>query len=248
VRSSAVGVSWRATAVIASLAWMPALSAGPPGWTPSTSTPAPTIVETTTPEVRAAGLRDLAGGDELPGHALDRVPGIANPMPGACAPPSSASVAASVGIPITAPSRSTSAPPELPGLIAALVWMTDGSTTPLPSRTVRPTAETIVGDARPQPERVADREREVADLDLGRVGECRRARLRVAQPDHGEVVLGVGAHERGALLRAARKRDLELLRVADDVSVRDDVAVSVEDDAGPSPAGVWIWTTEGEIR
>ncbi len=59
--------------------------------------------------------------------------GMANPMPGAL-PPSWGSVAASVGIPIARPSLSTSAPPELPGLIAALVWITDGSVTvpPLP--------------------------------------------------------------------------------------------------------------------
>src|SRR2546422_413449 len=30
-------------------------------------------------------------------------------------------------MPITSPARSTSAPPELPGLIAALVWIADGS-------------------------------------------------------------------------------------------------------------------------
>ena len=53
-------------------------------------------------------------------------------MPGAL-PPSSGSVAARVGIPITRPSTSTSAPPELPGLIAALVWITDGNVTPLGS-------------------------------------------------------------------------------------------------------------------
>ena len=48
--------------------------------------------------------------------------GIAKPMP-AAAPPSCGLVAASVGMPITCPSRFTSAPPLLPGLIAALVWM-----------------------------------------------------------------------------------------------------------------------------
>jgi len=50
--------------------------------------------------------------------------GIANPMPGACALPNSGSVAASVGIPMTVSRRSTSAPPEFPELIAALVWIT----------------------------------------------------------------------------------------------------------------------------
>src|SRR6185436_9542251 len=35
------------------------------------------------------------------------------------------------------------APPELPGLIAALVWMTEARVTPSPSGTLRPTAETM---------------------------------------------------------------------------------------------------------
>ena len=46
-------------------------------------------------------------------------------------------------MPMTAPVRSMSAPPLLPGLIAALVCTTDGSATPLPSLTVRAIALTI---------------------------------------------------------------------------------------------------------
>lgn len=48
--------------------------------------------------------------------------GMANPIPGA-APPICASTAVRVGIPITSPERFTRAPPLLPGLIAADVWM-----------------------------------------------------------------------------------------------------------------------------
>ena len=74
--------------------------------------------------------------------------GMANPMPGAGAPPVSGSNAASVGIPTTWPDRSASAPPLLPGLIAALVCTACGSVAPGPpfapgSVTVRPTAETM---------------------------------------------------------------------------------------------------------
>ena len=46
-------------------------------------------------------------------------------------------------MPITWPSRSTSAPPELPGLIGALVWIARGITAPLPSGTVRPSEDTM---------------------------------------------------------------------------------------------------------
>src|SRR4051812_333727 len=47
------------------------------------------------------------------------LPGIAKPIPAAWPPPSCGSTAARVGMPMTRPARSTSAPPELPGLIAA---------------------------------------------------------------------------------------------------------------------------------
>ena len=69
--------------------------------------------------------------------------GIAKPMPEAGVPPYSGFDAPSVGIPMTRPWMSTSAPPELPGLIAALVWMRLGSEMPLPSWPVRPSALTM---------------------------------------------------------------------------------------------------------
>src|SRR3954454_8417517 len=66
---------------------------------------------------------------------------MAKPIPEACESPSWGSSAASVGMPITRAPRSTSAPPELPGLIAALVWIAEVSVTPSPSETLRLTAE-----------------------------------------------------------------------------------------------------------
>jgi hypothetical protein len=69
--------------------------------------------------------------------------GMANPIPAAAPPPSCGSVAARVGMPMTRPWRSTRAPPELPGLIGALVWITLGSATPFSSLTVRPRALTM---------------------------------------------------------------------------------------------------------
>src|SRR5574337_1728161 len=65
--------------------------------------------------------------------------GMAKPMPGA-APPIWGSVAVRVGMPMTWPDRSTRAPPLLPGLIGALVWMTLGIAAPFGSLTVRPRA------------------------------------------------------------------------------------------------------------
>src|SRR3954465_14720869 len=74
---------------------------------------------------------------------LTRLLAIANPIPGAGVPPNSGSSAERVGMPITRPFRSASAPPELPGLISALVWIADVSVTPFPSDTVRLTEETM---------------------------------------------------------------------------------------------------------
>src|SRR5215467_7033255 len=73
--------------------------------------------------------------------------GIANPMP-AAGPPMAGSWAVRVGIPRTRPESNTSAPPLLPGLMAALVCrastMTGGGFPwTLSSVTVRPVAETI---------------------------------------------------------------------------------------------------------
>src|SRR5437879_2770366 len=52
--------------------------------------------------------------------------------------------AARVGMPTTSEARSTSAPPELPGLIGALVWIASGSVAPPgPSLTTRPRALTM---------------------------------------------------------------------------------------------------------
>jgi hypothetical protein len=70
--------------------------------------------------------------------------GMAKPIP-AAAPPSCGPVAASVGMPIARPDRSTSAAPLLTGLMGALVWMALIRTAelPWPSDTVRPVAETM---------------------------------------------------------------------------------------------------------
>ena len=55
-----------------------------------------------------------------------RLDGMAKPMPWAWPPPCGLP-AASVGMPITWPEALTRAPPLLPGLIGALVWIAPGS-------------------------------------------------------------------------------------------------------------------------
>src|ERR1700740_2411934 len=72
---------------------------------------------------------------------------MAKPMPAACAPPPGLA-AARVGMPMTCPDMLTSAPPLLPGLMGALVWMTSGRVAPAASAvagsvTDRPVADTM---------------------------------------------------------------------------------------------------------
>ena len=76
-------------------------------------------------QVGAAGVCDVPALDQLVGDPPDGVGRDREADPGAGAPPASGFTAASVGIPTTRPSRSASAPPELPGLIGALVWTAD---------------------------------------------------------------------------------------------------------------------------
>ena len=62
------------------------------------------------------------------------------------------------------------------------------------------------GDARPQAEGIANRDREVADLQLRRVGERSRLQVHTRRRDQSEVVGRKRAGERGAVALAVRVR------------------------------------------
>ena len=68
-------------------------------------------------------------------------------------------------MPISAPSESTSAPPELPKLIGASVWM-KSSNVVMPSCPAGGGADDAVRHRLREPERIADGEDDVADLKL----------------------------------------------------------------------------------
>ena len=114
--------------------------------------------------------------------------GIASPRP---------TPATAVLIPTTRPRPSTSAPPELPGLSAASVWMTSSTI-----RVVSPGAgrqraaergDDAGGHRAGEPVRVADRDHELADAQRGGVAELGgRVRLAVGA-QHREVGKRVGA-------------------------------------------------------
>src|SRR5262249_39480894 len=150
---SVSGVAVPLTAVMTSPGRRPASAAGPPGVTAAMLTPAGWPPD---PMTVCGWPPGAAGGGWVTGPVLMICPaiwvtmweGMANPIPGAAPPPSCWSVAASVGMPTTWLARFTRAPPLLPGLMAAEVWITSGKVAPgdpLPcgSDTVRPTAGTI---------------------------------------------------------------------------------------------------------
>jgi hypothetical protein len=132
-------------------------------------------------------------------------------------------------MPITCPEALTSAPPLLPGLIGALVWIAPGSAAavrPWPARpgvagsvTARSVAEMIPWVTLPdRPSGLQPR---------GIVGA-----------DHREVVGRVGADQpRGARGGVSGHLNLEFRGVPRDMSVRDDVPGPVEDHAGSEPVG-----------
>ena len=108
--------------------WSPLMPAraAPAGWTETTMTPAG--FRAVAPLMPSAAWPLFA---TLPAliSQLDGVDERAKPIPLAAEPPSSGSVAARVGMPMTRPWVSTRAPPLLPGLMAALVWTVSGRTT-----------------------------------------------------------------------------------------------------------------------
>ena len=118
--------------------------------------------------------------------------------------------------PTTAPLASSSGPPELPGLIAASVWMTPVIVDAVGSLDV--TADRRDDAAREclrEAERAADRVDRVADLDAG----SSASRSGVSSPaagvdlQHGEVLAGVAAEDlRGARRAVGAELHRDLLR------------------------------------
>jgi hypothetical protein len=115
-------------------------------------------------------------------------------------------------MPTTRASASASAPPELPGLSAASVWMT--------SSMIRPG----------QAERIADRHHELADDEPVGLAELGRLRGRAVRAQHGQVGQRVGAHHSERDRRAVGKRRGAAARLADHVRVGEQEPVAGEDD------------------
>ena len=123
---------------------------------------------------------------------------------------------------------STSAPPELPGLIAASVWMK--SSKRLMPRWLRPErADDAARDGVAETERIADREHDVADLQRvdGRRSVIARQVVAI-DLEHGEVGFGIGAAHLGERpLAAVGQHDLDVVGAVDHVMVGEHVAVGL---------------------
>ena len=78
-------------------------------------------------------------------------------------------------------------------------------------------------DRLPDPERVADRDHVVADLQGVGIADANRGQALGLDLEHGDIGAGVGAHELRRELAPVLEGDEDLLGVADHVVVRDDV-------------------------
>ena len=170
--------------------------------------------------------------------------GMANPTPmDPDSPPRAPSrVAMALLTPITSPSAFRSGPPELPGLIAASVWIalmnevSDCS----PAVTGRSRAETI--PAVTVPDKPSGEPTAIAVSPTWTVPALPSSRHRQAglvHLDDGQVVVGVRTHQRRRSARPVRERHLQRVRTGHDVGVRQDVAVRAHDEPaagrGPRP-------------
>ena len=134
-------------------------------------------------------------------------------------------------MPTSWPSRSTSAPPELPGLIAASVWMNDRSG-PMPGCGARERRDDAAGHGLADAERIADREHQIADLERIGIAERRVGRLRLGvDVQHREVGASSPPISTAANSRRSASTTVIWSASVDDVVVGDDQAVGAHDHA-----------------
>jgi hypothetical protein len=153
--------------------------------------------------------------------------GMAKPMP--TLPPDFEKIA--VLMPVSRPCMSTSAPPELPGLIAASVWMKDCAS-PTPT-CVRASAEMMpCVTVWPTPNGIADRQHEIADLQRVGIADLDRGEILGAlQLEHGKVRARVAQQDRRLEFTLVGERDLNLGHALDDVVVGDHQPAGIDDHA-----------------
>jgi hypothetical protein len=152
---------------------------------------------------------------------------MAKPMP--IEPPDCDTIA--VLIPTRLPRTSISAPPELPWLIAASVWMKFSNTLmPRPERSTADTIPAVTVCPTPSGLPIAS----TMSPTRKRLGRPERDRGKLVGLDaqHGQVGLRIGADDLREQARAVGQRDLDFVGRLHHVVVREDVAARTDDHAG----------------
>ena len=140
-------------------------------------------------------------------------------------------------MPTTRPAASARAPPELPGLSAASVWITSSITRPaLPDRvgSDRPNPlDHPRGDGSSQPQRVSDSDHELADPQIIRIAEADRASgdLRAGADDR-QIGERIGTDDVNLRLGTVGEFGGTGLGIGNHVGIGQEVAVLREQDSG----------------
>ena len=130
---------------------------------------------------------------------------------------------------------SISAPPELPGLIAASVWMKKPKSDDAGLR-ARQRRDDAMGHGLADAEGIADGEHDVADLERVGIAEIDDGKCAAAlEPQDGEIGALVAQHDVGVKFPLVGERDLHIGHAFDDVTIGDDEAGRIDDER-PSQA------------
>ena len=132
--------------------------------------------------------------------------------------------------PITSPAMLTSGPPELPGLIAASVWMKSKPGAATSQRGAFP-AHDAEGDRLLEPEGMAQRQHQLADAEAVRIPEVGDRQARRLDLDQGQVHPVVLADEASFEAAAVGELHLDALGIAHDVGIRHQIAVLPDEEA-----------------
>ena len=149
--------------------------------------------------------------------------------------------ATAVLIPTTRPSPSASAPPELPGLSAASVWITFSTRRPAEPELGRQRSpeggHDAGGHGAGQSHRAADRDDELADAQVVRVAQLGGRQVAGVDTDHGQVGERIRPDHLRAQLAPVREGGADAAAAGDHVGRGQHVAVGRDRDAAAGALG-----------
>ena len=133
------------------------------------------------------------------------------------------------------PVTSTSAPPELPGLIGASVWMKLSIILDAHAATVR-RADNPVGHGLAYPEGMADGQHQIAHLHVPAFSQRDGGQVVGVNLDDRDVTLGIKSNNLGVELAPVLQRHLDLRWPTYKMAVGQDISVLSHNHPGPKPA------------